>query len=213
MKSNNAMGTLSVIFIIFLFQMLFIAAMLPVKILTDTGKQESELVRQFLGEETALTLRKKSDELFNRWFNETGIVKETFKTFIPTEKQKKNSKGMEDLGGKAFTYAEQRLTVMWTAVYLGIHRVLSIVMWLPGFIPFLMAAGFDAWKQRKVKMLNFASPSASIYGTCKTILWASMIAPIMIALFPFPVPPVAAPLWCATVVIAFGGILVNWPRN
>lgn len=211
--SRKGLGLVAWLVIIFLAELFVMAAMLPVSLLQTAGEQEHAMTFAFLGEETATNLKEKTDAFYTSAFSETGVVKESFAMFIPTRADQVKSRGLEDMGSGMFRYIEERLIAFWTAVYLAVHRVLSLLMWFPAFIPALIAAAYDALATRRIRRLTFATSSATIYGSSKTILSAMLIGPVIYAMFPFPIPPVIAPIWCGTIVLAVAGILVNWPRS
>lgn len=213
MTGKKGLGLIAWIFIVLLLELFFLAAMLPVNVLQQAGVKEHTMTVGFLGTETAEELKARTDEIYDSAFNQTGVVKESFSMFIPTKENQAKSVGMEGMGKQVFRYVEERLIAFWTAVYLGIHRVLSLWMWLPGFIPILIAASYDALAIRKIRQITFQSASAVIYGSSKTALAALMFGPLVYALFPFPIPPIAAPIWCGFAVLTAYGVLVNWPRN
>lgn len=213
MTGKKGLGLLAWIFILMLLELFFLAALLPTNVLQQAGEKEHVMTVQFLGEETANELRQKTDEIYDSSFNQTGMVKESFSLFIPTRENQAKSVGMEKMGKPWFKYVEERIIAFWTAVYLGVHRVLSLWMWLPGFIPVLFAASYDALAVRKIRQITFQSASAVVYGSSKTMFSALMFGPVVYALFPFPIQPIAAPIWCGLAVLAAYGVLVNWPRN
>ena len=213
MNGKSGYGLIVWLLIVLFCELFLMAVMLPINVLQKAGQQERAMTETYLGVETADRLRTKTDAVYDSAFNKTGIMRESFNLFIPTKEKQANSKGLEKMGKGMFAYMETRLSAFWTAVYLGVHRMLALLMWIPAFIPFLVAAAYDALAIRKVRMLSFVTSSATVYGTSKTMLGATFFGPFIYALFPFSIPPMIAPIWCATVVLAIGGILVNWPRN
>lgn len=210
---RKPLGLVAWLLIIFLCELFLLAAMLPMNILQQAGQQEHAMTLSFLGEKTATDLKERTDRIYDSAFNQTGIVKETFNMFIPTKEDQAKSRGLEKMGSGIFKYVEERLMAFWTAVYLGVHRLLSLWMWFPGFLPILVAAGYDGLTTRRIRFLTFATSSAMVYGTSRTAMYAMLIGPVIYAMFPFPIPPIIAPLWCGALVVSAAMMLANWPRT
>jgi hypothetical protein len=210
---RKPLGLLAWLFIIFLCELFLLAAMLPMNLLQNAGAKEFELSRKFLGEESANILKVRTDNFYDTAFNQTGMVKESFRLFIPTKSDQQQSRGLEKMGSNVFLYIEERLIAFWTAVYLAVHRIMSLLVWIPGFIPILVAAGYDGFCKRKIRFLTFATSSASAYGTGRTTIYALLIGLIILAMFPFPVPPIIAPLWAGAMVVSVSLMIANWPRT
>lgn len=193
-------------------ELLVVLAFLPSSLLEKTGRAEYNAIQSFLGEESATRLRSQTDYWYDKLFNQTGIVTESYNILVPTEEQKERSGAMKNMGSSVFAYAEARITAWWTAVYIGLHRIFSLLIWLPGLLPLAVAAGIDGSAMRKVKADSYQRASALFFGTGKSGLAILLLAPLVMALFPFPLPPVIAPLWVLAIIFLLSLVIRNWPK-
>lgn len=210
---NKSLGIMAWLLIIASCELFVLIAMLPTSMLQSTGESEYRMTRAFLGEEAADNLKSKADRFYDDVFNKTGIVEESFSAFLPTKASQAGSRGLEKLGSGMFNYINSRLITFWTAIYLGVYRIFNLLTWAPGFIPIFCAAIYDGLVTRRIRYLTFATSSAIVYGSSRTMVFALLLGPLLYAIFPMPIPPIIAPMWCGVFALSCAAMAANWPRT
>ena len=173
-------------------------------------EKESVLVSQNLGPDSQLWINEKASQWYISTVIESGFYEGIHNYFIPSEEEKKSSKGMENLGGVWFEWIEGRIEALTSMIFQLYSRLALITMWSPYILILFIPAIFDGLMVRKVKQTNFESASTmrifySSRGLMLVIflLFLSLFLPV--AVNP-SIIPVALMLCCVLVGIALGNM-------
>ena len=182
--------------LVILFVIHFFAYALVVKEtwLLQTLQQERVAQHQFLGEEYASYSDVRAQNLFTRVFVNSGVMKNSFATMLPTEQQRANARGMENVGHNVFPWVEQRIRTWWTMVFQVFVRLSYAMMWWPFLVLALVPFVVDAWITRRVKSTTFALTSPHIQGIAIRALPVLVIGYFLLMFAPFYIPPSSAPV-------------------
>jgi hypothetical protein len=192
---GNSVGKLvGYLFVGCILSLIAIMLALPIQVVTKTIDKEELLIRNSLGDAAADEVINKADRWFTAIFVTTGFQEATYDVLTPTERQIKQDKKMSDLGSSIFTVFKVRLNTIYKMIYLGIVRTVMLLEWLPVLGPILLAAAYDGYMRRKVKMLTFRQLSAPFYGIAQHALAIVSLLPLFYLIFPLTISPTAMPI-------------------
>lgn len=173
-------------------------------------EREAKLVEQSLGGEASGWIDAKASAWFRSSIIDSGFYAGMYHTLIPSEAEKKKSKGMEQMGDDWFKWAEGRIDAVVNVIYQFYARLALLVAWAPYMLLLLVPAAFDGLMTWKIKRTNFAYASPvihrySIRGTGFILvgLFIAFFAPI--ALDPVIIP-MAMMVCCVLVGLAIGNL-------
>ena len=150
-------------------------------------EQESELLEIRLGAEEQRWVHDRARKWFNNSLIDSGVYQAVLNHVVPTEEQMARSKGMENMGGAWFRWAESRVQAMANAYYHILSRFALLLTWAPYFLILLVPAVFDGITTWRIKRTNFDYTSPllhqySVYGIAYIVigLVALFLAPIVL---------------------------------
>jgi len=109
--------------IIFLVHFVAYAVFIKENYLLSNMQHERIAQHAFLGEQNAQYSDVRAQNYFTRWFVNTGVMANSFQTLVPTEQQRRDSRGMENMGSNVFPWVQQRVRTWWTMVFQVVARL------------------------------------------------------------------------------------------
>ncbi len=199
---------------ILLMELIVVAGMIPRSWTSAQIEKEIRSISDMMGEEKATEVQTKAHTWFNQAFVDTGAYEGSFYFFIPTEEQRRRSKGMEDMGqDNLFPFVEKTLISIWTGVLQSTLRLAHYMMWWPFFLLALIPAVGDAILQRRIKQASFAHASPVRYRFAINAFGAVVFLFFFSLLMPIAVPPVAVPIGFAVAAISASFIFANMQKK
>ncbi|MGP1715703.1 MAG: DUF4400 domain-containing protein [Methylophilus sp.] len=177
------------------FNFIAIAFFIPVDLITDHAKEEISNTKEFIGDSSYSYLNNKTYITYKKAFVDTGIQEGSFKLFIPTEDQKDNSGALRNLGAPLFKWIDEKIKMYWNLIYFGMLRFNYLLFFFPIFAPFIIAAAFDGFYTRRIKLITFQLTSATRYGYAMHSIIFLFFVPLFFFLYPFSIHPFFVPLW------------------
>jgi hypothetical protein len=183
------------------------------KWMTRAINTEQAQVTRFLGAPATDTAYERARRWYRHMFLDTGMVKNSFSLFIPTEAQKKASRGMETLGEHQFRWFDGRLRVFWSMVYQALVRVSVYLLWWPIALILLGAAFMDGMIRRRIKMVAFGEMYPERFGVSLLVMKLGLYVMLVLTFAPFTVPVWLAPGFLALAVLATGVLVANTHKH
>lgn len=180
-----------------LFYYVLMAMLVPTAHIIRVQVAERELLRTYLGESSMRSIVHRSDTLFLKWFIDSGVAAESYDMFLPTRQAQERSRGMEQLGEREgfFVKAREKIDAFWALVRFSIQRFIAILIWMPLLMVLMVAAIWDGWMRRRIKMIGFEQTSAPIFGLARQAFILGIFAPLFYVFAPVVIHPVITPLW------------------
>lgn len=198
--------------LILLGESIAVILLVPPKVIVNAASKEEATLVATIGEESAALISSAAAEAFNTMFVETGIMEESFTLLVPSEANKRQSKGLETLAEGVFEVVRHRMEALWNLVFVALQRLYAFLHWLPLLLPLLIAATFDGATLRKIKLLTFGISSAPIYGASVHALIVLAFFPLLYAAWPFPAPPMIVPIWFFALAMVMRLLVANLHR-
>lgn len=176
-------------------------------------ERESELVQQSLGREARNWITMKANTWYDASIIESGLYDATYRTLIPSEEEKKRSRGMEHMGGLWFEWVEGRIDAVSKVIYQFYARLALLANWAPYMLLLLLPAAFDGLMTWRIKRTNFdyASPVIHRYAVRGTV--AVMIGLTIAFFVPFALNPSIIPLAMMVCCVLLGLALGNLQKR
>lgn len=175
----------------------------PVMIQNSAGL-EARWVYNSLGADTAQLIKDKADHWYTTIIIENKVEERLVRHFIPSEEERANSRGMEDLGSWLWSPTRERISALMDLTYWIFRRFALFMMWLPICLPSLLLAGTFGLLERQIKRTNFsyASPAVLRYSwrACALLTLGFFI----LFLLPLAVHPSIVPIIVSFVMVAMG---------
>jgi hypothetical protein len=191
--------TLFITAIVLILEVLIVGVIAPSNWLHGAIMNERQMVENWMGNEATINLVENTNSIYSKLFVATGLVHKSY-GLIPTEEERKNSGGFDDLGRETFhPFAKERIDIMWSAIYQSIQRTALLFMWLPYALALFIPALIDGISTRSIKKVTYGYASPVRYHTAFhsiVILFAAI--PFYLAL-PIAVSPLMIPLWAAAI--------------
>ncbi len=183
-------------FIVLLLEIMIVGVFTPSDWLETSIRKERVMVNNWLGPTTTQALIERTNTLYKAMFVETGLVRASYRYYIPTEDERKHSLGMQTLGQRYFfPYVKTRIDVMWSAIYQSIQRMILLWLWMPYMLPLFVPAFIDGWQRRAIKKVTYGYASPVRYQTAFMLIVLLLAAiPFYLAL-PVAVTPLIVPAW------------------
>lgn len=199
-----------VLFWVFLWvlQILLIGVVVPGDWLEKQVEEERRMTFTWLGRETVEDMIEKTDENFESWFEQTGVVSASF-ALIPTREQRENSTGMQNMGSELWPYIEGRIRIMWVTVYQALQRLSMIAMWLPYLLPALLPAVVHGLCAREIKKVSYGYASPVVYHSAGHVIALLVVAPLFYVTAPFGIHPAAILFWGIALSFALLAMIAN----
>lgn len=161
-------------------------------------KKERVLVSQIMGQESAEWIQSKADQWYQSSMLDSGFYAAMYHHLIPTEQERRNSRGLETFGGKVFVWVDDRLEAFGNVVYQFLARSALLFMWAPYLLLILLPAIYDGVMTWQIKRSNFAYASPVIHryslrlnGLLAVGLLIAFTAPIALSPIIIPIVMVA----------------------
>lgn len=206
------MRTLLLWGILLLLEGIVVILVVPPTLIVNAAHNEEALISTTLGADVADELGRKTRDRFDAWFVDTGVMSASFQLLVPSEEQKRNSKGIETLAESFFEVVRRRIESMWNLVFVAVQRALGFAMWFPMLLPFFIAATFDGAVVRRVKLLTFGISSAPVFGTAMHAAIVLAFFPLYYAAWPFAVTPLVVPIWFIALALCLRTLISNLQR-
>jgi hypothetical protein len=195
--------------IILFFELVIVAGLIPRSFTEKQITRELDMITKVMGKEEAILTQSRGKDWFTRYFVDTGAYDASFKFFIPTEAERRKSKGLEDFGkDNIFPFMEKVLISVWTGALQACIRIAHYMLWWPFFIMAAVPAILDAILERKRKQASFEHASAIRYRYAINFFSLLIFLFTMSVFFPIAIPPLAVPVGfvlgalCLSVIVA-----------
>lgn len=200
--------------LILLMELIVIAGMIPREWTSAQIDKEIRWVGEIMGDDKAQHIQSQAHTWFQRAFVETGAYEGSFYFFIPTEEQRRRSKGMEDFGQDSlFPFVEKVLISIWTGVLQSTLRLAHYLVWWPFFLLAVLPAIGDAIMQRRIKQASFAHASPIRYRYAINTFALVTFMFFFSLLLPIAIPPAAVPVGFILAAIAVSFIIGNMQKK
>lgn len=173
-------------------------------------KRESALVEQSLGIKTRNWIHEKASNWFRSSIIDSGFYQGMYHTLIPSEEERKRSKGMEEMGKGWFDWVKGRMEALVNVIYQFYTRVALLAAWAPYMLILFVPAVYDGIMTWRIKRTNFdyASPVLHRYSI-RGAIW--LITGLFIAFFaPIAINPIIIPMTmmtcCVLIGVSFGNL-------
>lgn len=176
-------------------------------------EEESQLLEIRLGQEEHRWVHDRARKWFNTSLIETGYYNAARNHLIPTEEQKVNSKGMQNMGGSWFNWAESRLQAVANAYYHILARFALLLTWLPYFLILLVPAVFDGVTTWRIKRTNFAYSSPLLHQYSTQGIGYIIVFLVALFLAPIVLDPVIIPAAIMIACVMAGLMIGNFQKR
>ena len=183
-----------------------IAAILIISpvMIQQSASVEARWVYQSLGAETAKSIKDKADDLYTRIMIENKVEERLVRHLIPTEEERMNSRGMEDMGSWLWPLTRERISACMDLSYWIFRRYALFMMWLPICLPALVVAGAFGLLERQIKRTNFSYASPAVLRYSWRACGFLTLSFFVLFLLPLAVHPSIVPVIVAFVMLAMG---------
>ncbi len=198
----------------FFIEIIAIAILVPSSWTENTIRSESQWIRARMGRESAVWIETTAARWYNRVVVETGFLNAAYRHLLPSEAEKKRSRGLEHLGEKVyFPYIEARLNVFFYTVYQLFARLALLIAWLPFLLIVAVPAVMDGMLSRRIRRLTFAYNSPLVHGcAAAAVMYAAVL--LFLSLFaPVAVPPEFFPIVLSTIALAAAFMSAHAPKR
>lgn len=187
---------------VFMLELLLTVLIISPEFIRKELAEEQQHVANVLGPRVEHNLREEAAEHFRKAFVDTGVVRATYDTLIPTEDQRRRSVGMEELGSGTFVWLGERMRALWNSIYQMFYRFGVLWAWAPAILPLAIPAIVDGLSIREIKKMSYGYASPVRYhAMTHALVFLVMALPIYIA-FPIAVSPMVIPIWAVLVCLA-----------
>lgn len=199
----------------FLFiEIIMVAILVPSSWTEDTIRSENLWVKERMGHESAVWIEAMAARWYNRAIVESGFLNAAHRHLLPSEEEKKRSRGLEHLGEKVyFPYIEARLKVFFYAVYQLFARFALLIAWLPFLLIVALPAVMDGMWSRRIRRLTFAYNSPLVHSYAAAIAMHCVIVLLLSLFAPVPLPPEFFPIILSTMVLAVAFMSAHAPKR
>lgn len=170
---------------------------------------ESKMTYEMLGEEAGDNIRNRADAWYQTLIIDNHVEEAITHFFIPTEVERANSRGLEDMGSTMWPRVRERISTLMDTIYWMMRRIAMLIDWMPAFAPAFVCAAGHGLLIREIKKTNFQLTSSVVlrYSVGSTKM---MITILLLSFFlPLALPPFVVPTIMAAVLFAVGMSLSN----
>lgn len=186
--------------ILWLVEILFVTALVSDVWLRTVQQSEDARAVRFLGAAKDAEIRRRADRAFESLFVRTGIRETVRHYFIPTEAERLDSRGFEDVGQDGFfPFLAGRLQVLWDSVHQTLRRFYLLLAWWPFLVAALVPLALDGLVRRKIKQSNFDYSSPLAHRYALYVILGTAYGLLVGLTLPFAVPPETVPVAFAVV--------------
>lgn len=170
-----------------------VAFLVPPRLVRWVEFEERMMTHQQLGEPTALWVEWTGHLWYRDLFEDSGARNEVTLYFLPTAEERRNARGMDELGQDWwFPYWAARIEVWFNVLERLCHRVAMFIAWAPFFILMICLwawRGVMSWRIRR-HGFSYASPLKHKVGLF--LMVSSVPFSLSLLLLPLPLPPLSA---------------------
>ncbi|MBT4836484.1 MAG: DUF4400 domain-containing protein [Methylococcales bacterium] len=201
MAEKKAKKSMLMITMILILEAIIVIAFISPGWIEEQIDKEHEATQAWLGEEKAVEIKTGAFVFYKTYFLDTDFQKAMYQLFIPTQKQKERSVGMETTGDVFFDWLKERFDAIWFSIYQTTYRVLMIFSWLPFFIPIIIATVIDGLMTRECKKREYGYTSDVRYNMSFKSIYLMMVIFLIYIFTPIQITPMIVPMCLG--VIAF----------
>lgn len=199
---------------IWLLEVILVASFVSDRWTREIQATEDRMLIAYFGVEKEAEIRHTTQHWFDQLFVQTGMRESIYSYFIPTERERKMSKGFEDVGrNDLFPFIQSRLDVLWDTVYQMIKRFVMACAWLPFLAVVILPFAIDGLIRRKVSQTNFDYPSPMAHRYSIYVMFGAAYLLLMGMTLPFPIPPQSMPIGIFIVAWAMNTLLANTQKR
>ena len=199
---------------IWLLEVILVASFVSDRWTREIQATEDRMLIAYFGVEKEAEIRHTAQHWFDQLFVQTGMRESIYSYFIPTERERKMSKGFEDVGrNDLFPFIQSRLDVLWDTVYQMIKRFIMACAWLPFLAVTILPFAIDGLIRRKVSQTNFDYPSPMAHRYSIYIMLGALYLLLMGLTLPFPLPPQSIPIGSFIFAWAINTLLANTQKR
>lgn len=199
---------------IWLLEVILVASFVSDRWTREIQATEDRMLIAYFGVEKEAEIRHTAQHWFDQLFVQTGMRESIYSYFIPTERERKISKGFEDVGrNDLFPFIQSRLDVLWDTVYQMIKRFIMACAWLPFLAVTILPFAIDGLIRRKVSQTNFDYPSPMVHRYSIYIMLGALYLLLMGLTLPFPLPPQSIPIGIFIFAWAINTLLANTQKR
>ncbi len=191
-----------------LVQVIAVGVLVPSDWLVEQTQAEQRMLAGWLGEATATRVVERSNAAYEALLVEPGIV-EGVTAHLTLPGGEPRDSGFQGVAETVFPYVEQRLKVLWTAIYQLIMRAQILGIWLPYLLPLWIPALWQGFANRRIKQVSYGYAAPNRFHLAFMALLVTVAAVPIYLFLPLAVPPLAVPAWG----IALAGVLILGVSN
>lgn len=185
-----------------LAQITVVGLLVPSDWLVDQTRSEQQMLAEWLGTTTADEIVERSKATYHALLVAPGVVDAvTGHLTLPDGERDEGFKGVAET---VFPYVEQRLQVLWTAIYQTILRVHTLGIWIPYLLPLWIPAIWQGFANRRIKQVSYGYTAPNRFHLAFIALLVTLTVVPIYLFFPLAVPPLAIPFWG----IVLAGVLI-----
>ncbi len=198
--------------IIFLTELAVICLLVPVRVVEGAINDEYKMSVNSLGTELADKVYDRAKKDYESLIIESGVYTAVVRHFIPTDEERRNSVGMEELGTRDgwFPLVQNRINTTTSIIYQLLVRYEVMMIWLPYvliFVSFPVCIG--GYWQRRIKQSNFDYSSPLVTNSTVRLLIYSSLGGIMFMVLPVAINHVLIPIIMIIISVLIGRVIGN----
>ena len=191
-------------------EILVILLLIPGDWVDKTIQRESELMEKNLGYETRQWINNTAGGWYKTSILDSGFYDAMYHTLIPTEEERKKSKGMENMGQRWFVWVEGRIEAFTNVIYQFYVRLALLFSWIPYLFILFIPSVYDGLMSWKIKRTNFDYASPVIHRYSIQGIFLLSIGLFIIFFAPIALNPIIIPivmmLCCVLLGLAFSNL-------
>jgi len=191
-----------------MFEIIVVGLIIPSKTIDKMRDAERSAMTSGMGSETALWAMDAGTGWYFVLFETSGIHGEVYHMLVPTERERQNSKGLQNLGqGWWFPYVKARIYVIFNMLEMGCIRLAVTLAWSPFYFAVMIPAMWDGMMDWKRRQYSFAYASPIMHGFGIRLVAGTPVIILVLIIAPFTLPMMVFP--GLAVVTAFGVTLLS----
>lgn len=197
---------------IFLSELAIICLLVPVRVVEGAINEEYAMSVKSLGLEITDQVYEKARKDYESALIESGIYTAVVRHLIPTDEERRNSVGMEDLGTRDgwFPLVQSRINATTTIIYQLFVRFEIMLMWLPYVLIFVSVPVFiGGFWQRRIKQSNFDYSSPLVTNSTVQLLVYSCLGGTMFMVLPIAINHMIIPVIMIIISVLLGRVIGN----
>lgn len=174
-------------------------------------KSEQAALIESLGEDSGMKIIRKTDAIYNGLFISSGLQDWALKHYAhqdPSDSllgHSKISDGSRKIG--------QYVVAFFMNIYEGIFRSLQLMYWLTFAGPFVLAAAFDGFMLRKIRIATFHYSSPAVYNSMWHVMIVIFFGTLIYCDSPLPIYPMTFPVLLLVIAMMVRAMLANLQRS